>query len=55
MAAIFDSLGRIPNLGFFAGWCALVLLLACALVYIWSRLHRRFGGGATSTHRAANE
>jgi hypothetical protein len=39
---IFD---RIPHIGFFAGWLVLALLLACALVYVWSSISARLQAG----------
>jgi len=38
IVGIFD---RIPHIGFFAGWFFLALLLACALVYVWSSVSAR--------------
>ncbi len=55
MTALIDSITNIPHLGFFIGWFALVLLLASALVYTWSLLHRRFADGATPKQRAEKE
>jgi hypothetical protein len=38
---VFGLIERIPNLGFFLDWFALVLLLACVLVFSWSALSAR--------------
>jgi hypothetical protein len=41
LAQFVEAFERTPNLGFFVGWFALVLLLACALVFSWNAISLR--------------
>jgi len=42
---LVETFVRIPHSTFFAGWFALVLLLASALVYAWSSIAAKRGAG----------
>jgi hypothetical protein len=42
---LVETFGRIPHSGFIAGWFALALLLAGALVYVWSSIAAKRAAG----------
>jgi hypothetical protein len=35
----FMQISERNNLGFFAGWCALALVLAFTIVYVWNKIN----------------